>query len=286
MGSPITAVTELAERVLFENYLNTATAERNEKKAFVFYEKARQMLLKKITPAVLDWKTVRLDRGHTVQVCLPVRVHGPDRKMYYVPVTPKETWSFARQFSSLPLTGAVFDQYHNQSIYVPKSTKHNAGNPTGLHFHTFSEYLNDHQYHFGMKSGAHKLWILSNRGFNVNHGFYVHKPKDLDAHKKRCDLLPRGACEKPGGKKLDPSYWLFQNKGAAHEGQDHWDYSQLLQLMRSEDIFNVEFDSKKSSISADGAPPYLKWVKLREAILEGLPEVWDEGPPPAASKLP
>jgi hypothetical protein len=198
--------------------------------------------------------------------------------MYYVPVNASETWDFARKFNLLPLTGAIFDQYHNQSTFVTQSPKHNAGAGTGAHFHTFSEYLNDNNYHLGMKSGAHKLWVLSARGRAVNHGIYVNKPKNIAKYLADCKPLPRGSCASPGGPKLDSSYWLFQSKGAAHNDK-HWDYSQLLQLMRSDDVFKVGYDVTQLFRPSSATAPYVKIVKLREAILEGLPEVWDERPP-------
>src|SRR5688572_6351273 len=68
------------------------------------FEEARKMLLERITINTLVWKTVKLVGGHSVEVCLPVRVQGPNGKMYYVPVRPSETWKFARQFHALPLT--------------------------------------------------------------------------------------------------------------------------------------------------------------------------------------
>jgi hypothetical protein len=262
----------------FENLLKAAIAERNEKEAKLKFDKIRHILLDRIRPVDLDWKTIRLDGGHTVQVCLPVRVQGPNGKMYYPPVDASDTWKFARTFNALPLTSAIFDQYHNQSTFVTKSPKHNAGAGTGLHFHTFSEYLNDNEYHLEKKSGAHKLWVLSARGIAVNHGFYVNKPKNVAKYLADCKPLPRGSCASPGGSKLDSSYWLFQNKGAAHNNK-HWDYSQLLQLMRSDDVFKVGYDVTQLFIPSSNTAPYVKIVKLREAILEGLPEVWDEPPP-------
>jgi hypothetical protein len=265
----IAAKVDEAEKKEFEDFLKAGK-----------FDQARQMLLKRITANVLDWKTVNLDGGHTVQVCLPVRVKGPDGKMYYVPVKPSETWTLARRFHALPLTSAVFDQYHNQATYVALSPKHNAGNSSGTHFHTFSDYLNDNNYHTGKRSGAHKLWILSARGKAVNHGFYSPKPKDPAKYLESCKPLPKGSCTKPGGAKLDPSYWLWQNRGAAHNSE-HWDYSQLLQLMRSDDLFAVQMDIQNSSlslpfISVKVPVPAIKLVGLREAVLEGLPEVWDE----------
>lgn len=251
----------------FEDYLKTGK-----------FEQARKMLLEKITANVLDWKTVKLDGGHSVQVCLPVRVQGPDGKMYYVPVRPSETWRFARQFNALPLTSAVFDQYHNQATYVPRSPNHDASQPSGPHFHTFSEYLDNNQYQSGMKSGAHKLWILSAAGRSVNRGFYMTKPKDPVKYKKPIAEGGQGGAGGPGGPKLNPSYWLIQVRGTHHTpAVDHWDYSQLLQLMRSDDFFGVQMDPQNPLLKLPGVSvPSIKLVKLREAVSKGLSEVWDE----------
>jgi len=240
------------------------------------FDEARKILVTKITANDLDWKSVKLDNSHSVQVCLPVRVKGPDDRIYYVPVTPSETWNFAKLFNALPLTSLVFDQYHNQGTYIQRSGNHDASNKTGKHFHTFSEYLNQQNYHLGIKSGAHKLWILSTGGRSINRGFYFPKPKDPVKYKaKKVDGGLEGPGG-PGGPKLSPAYWLIQVRGPAHNS-GHWDYSQLLQLMKSDDLFGVTVDFKDSLFKLPyGTVPSLKLVRLREAVIEGLPEVWDE----------
>jgi hypothetical protein len=258
------------ERKAFEKFLKTGN-----------FREARQMLLPRITPAILKWNYVRLEGGHTVQVCSPARVEGPDGQMYYVPVTSSETWHFARMVKAFPLTSAVFDQYQNQAAYVEKSPNHNAGNGTvGMHFHTFSEYLNQNQYHVGMKSGAHKLWVLSFGGRSINHGFYAPKPKNPAKYLENCKKLTAGSCDRPGGPELDSSYWLRQFRGAKHN-ENHWDYSQLLQLMRSDEGFGLKVDTQDSLYKLPfGLPavPRVKILSLQEALLAGLPEVWDENP--------
>lgn len=241
------------------------------------FGKLREMLEKKITLVNLEWKAVKLDGGHTVQVCQPVRIEGPDGKMYYVPVTASETWKHARNFSALPLTSAVFDQYHNKSAYVPRSPKHDAF-LNGMEFHTFSDYLNDRNYHLGLHSGAHKLWILSatqapaGHQRSINRGIYFPKPKDPVKYKEAKN--PGG----PGGPKLDPSYWVMNVRGPAH-GPGHWDYSQLLQLMKSDDMFGSPIiDFTDPVVKKPLRIPSIKLVDLREAVIQGLPEVWDELP--------
>jgi hypothetical protein len=271
------------EKKKFEDFLKAGDLQTTKEKAAPIFNNAREMLLKKITPADLDWKTVRLD-GHTVQVCAPVSVIGPDNKRYYVPVRPSEAWNFARHFNALPLTSLVFDLYHNQSTHIDRSGKHDASQVTGSHFHTFSAYLNEKQYHLGMKAGAHKLWILSAAGRSVNRGFYFPKPKDPVKYKKKKSEGGLEGPGGPGGPKLDPSYWLIQVRGTAHKAEhDHWDYSQLLQLMRSEDLFGVGMDFENSAVSFFPFPSVKVW-RLREAVYHGHPAVWDEGKPLAELK--
>jgi hypothetical protein len=229
----------MTDREIFEGHLRSQN-----------FEAARNMLVKEITFDKLEWEDVKTrPNGGIIQVCRPVRVKGPDEKMYYVPVRPSETWKFAHDFNALPLTSAVFDLYSNQSQYVPRSGNHDAFK-NGDHFHTFSEYLNKNKYHEGKKSGAHKLWILSALGRSVNRGLYFPKPRN-----------PQGNPYRPAGRN-SPSYWVMNDRGTKHGGLGHWDYSQLLQLMRSNDNFGREKE--------------IKVIQLRDAVLDGVWEVWDE----------
>src|SRR5262249_44139856 len=47
----------------------------------------------------------------TIEVCSPLLING-----YYVPVSARQTWEFAKQFGAFPLTRAVADMTHNYVV--------------------------------------------------------------------------------------------------------------------------------------------------------------------------
>jgi hypothetical protein len=71
-------------------------------------------LLKSKSADDLAWHKVELDPGPrypakwTIEVCSPVMINK-----YYVPVTARQTWEFAKQFGAFPLTRAIADMTHN-----------------------------------------------------------------------------------------------------------------------------------------------------------------------------
>ncbi|MEP6902051.1 MAG: hypothetical protein ABJA66_09890, partial [Actinomycetota bacterium] len=59
-------------------------------------------------------------------------------------------------------------------------------------------------------------------------------------------------------------YKAIQNIGGAH-GDDHWDYSQLLQLMRG--VVPIPFKDKSGNTTM---------MDMETALLNGHPSLWDE----------
>jgi hypothetical protein len=155
-------------------------------------------------------------------------------------------------FGWLPLTRAVMDQAHNQGVKIAFRAQGNL-----LDFENYSRTL-DTLYgpHETTKlvSGGHKLWVLS--GFNtktraVNYGFYkVDKQPSL--------LSPRLK-----------GWSVIQSLGSRHN-EAHWDYSQLLQLMRAGPAFLINGKSQT----------------LSQAVADGLEAVWDEANKLKTSSLP
>jgi hypothetical protein len=215
--------------------------------------KARLALLAKIAVSTFKWYDVSLEyksksgvtASLTVQVCNPVRIDG-----FYVPVSAKETFALARRFGWLPLTRAVADQAHNQAKQFSF-----IWNSQLFDFETYSKKvgkLYDPVYDASLISGSHKLWLLSTcKPKATNYGFYLkHKP-DL----KRS---PR----------LKGEWWVAQSEGGEHN-ELWWDYSQLLQLMKSD------------SLMIDGAT-----YTLSDAVVAGLEAVWDESSKLTQADLP
>jgi hypothetical protein len=214
----------------------------------------------------LAWFDVQLAGGACkVQVCHPVVVRDGGA-VFYVPVTPQETWALAKDLGAFPLTRAVCDQAHNQAHRFPRDPDLDASRLQDcFDFPRLTDYLRTRYYTFrttGLASGAHKLWVLSARGNSINHGFYVDQPKG-----------------QPPGRAgyLDPAYRVIQNIGAWHGGMTHWDYSQLLQLMRY--------------LTDGGGGPLVdkdnpgKRLTLRRALANKHPAVWDEPSPLSAKQL-
>lgn len=223
-------------------------------------ETLRALLLAAIREEDLKWFTLELkmgergevDTGYTIEVCSPVLVSG-----LFVPVTAQETWDMATKFGALPLSRAVADQQVNAAVdrgdFVEFSPQ--TFDTHGPGFDVFTERLKRTRYiaDYGNApvGGSHKLWLLSaltSDAKPVNYGFHHHGPR-----------LPyaQGA----SGKYLYAGYSVVNGLIRAHDWGSHWDYSQLLQLMRG--------------LRADGEP-----FDLRQALLDRHPAVWDEDAPP------
>jgi hypothetical protein len=173
----------------------------------------RKSLYDKLSQSHFEWKTVVLADGVTLNICKTVVVDG-----YYLPVTAKETFEVAKWAGYFPLTRAVADQLQNKALFVPYRWQ-----PELFDFEQYSSYLKSNSYDGISNFGAHKLWVLSNRrGVGgtkaVNYGFYELKAKQAAGTPQR------------GGTNLDSKFNPKQGLGGAHD-DNHWDYSQLLQLM-------------------------------------------------------
>lgn len=240
------------------------------------------------TPAeALKWETVTLASASlsinplsfsasfqapvVIQVCRVVTVDG-----LYLPVTAKETWEFAGLFKAFPLTRAVADRLFLQAAKIePKpqniikegDPKSDSGYDEMYDIEKRSDYLAGQNYTGVSNFGAHKIWALSKRKGSVcqaepntvkcttdknriaiNHGFYL---KGKSPHPGTL-LYLHGS-----------EYGVIQNIGAAH-GDDHWDYSQLLQLMRA--VVPIPFKDKTGTSLMD----------MKTALLNGHPSLWDE----------
>jgi hypothetical protein len=241
------------------------------------FDRHRESLLRKMDASHLDWYPVKLAGSGEVLVSKPVRIDD-----YYVPVTPLETFAKGRQFGAYPLTRAVADQAHMQSVQIVPRTQ-----AILYDFYTSSDwFLNTFYRGPQLCSGAHKLWILSARGIGINYGFYLERNlNDVKSRFKQYLNLNRG------GKYLSgKDYTLIQGAGAAHdvtlaesqmkealksdfadkdfnEDHSHWDYSQLLQLMKPSGDLTIADDKGVA-----------KTYSLAEALVSGLAPVWDEQP--------
>ncbi len=190
----------------------------------------RDLLYASITSDDLQWYTLDLKMGkrgsastpYKIKVCAPVVVYG-----YFVPVTAKETWDMAEKFKAFPLTRAVVDQEVNEAIdkgnfvtCMPQDI-----NTHGSGFDTFTDKLHKSKYSqigSGPVQGSHKLWVLSSKITEqqpANYGFH-HKGK----------RYPYAQGEK--GPYLYPEYDVINGLIRAHDWNMHFDYSQLLQLMK------------------------------------------------------
>jgi len=220
----------------------------------------RSLLIDAIRAEDLKWFTLDLRMGqpddvaasYTVQVCSPVLVSG-----FFVPVTAQETWDLASRFGALPLSRAVADQQVNEAVRLGNFVEFSPLNieTHGPGFDAFTDVLKATKYMSGFGnaavSGSHKLWLISSRTTDakpVNYGFH-HRGAQLPGS--------QGAA----GPYLQSSYSVVNGLIRAHDWANHWDYSQLLQLMRD--------------LRANGEP-----VDLRQALLSQNPAVWDEPSPP------
>jgi N-acetyl-anhydromuramyl-L-alanine amidase AmpD len=220
----------------------------------------RSLLIDAIRAEDLKWFTLDLRMGqpddvaasYTVQVCSPVLVSG-----FFVPVTAQETWDLASRFGAMPLSRAVADQQVNEAVRLGNFVEFSPLNieTHGPGFDAFTDVLKATKYMSGFGnaavSGSHKLWLISSRTTDakpVNYGFH-HRGAQLPGS--------QGAA----GPYLQSSYSVVNGLIRAHDWANHWDYSQLLQLMRD--------------LRANGEP-----VDLRQALLSQNPAVWDEPSPP------
>jgi hypothetical protein len=229
----------------------------------------RDELVAKITQEDFVWKTIRVKGTITggpqdvevevnLQVSQPVMIDG-----YYVPVTANETKRFCRNWGWLPLTRAVADQAHNQA----EQHERDYTQTSLTDFDRYSGYLTklygkdrDAQKSKNIVSGAHKLWVMSSRGGSINYGFYLPRKKSK-----------AGAYTDPqrGGPTLEPQTTVIQSLGARHDGA-HWDYSQLLQLMKRDKPLAIAGQS----------------YSLAMAVRAGLAPFWDETPGPTIDAFP
>lgn len=182
-------------------------------------------LYSKLNNSHFEWKTVALADGVSLQICKTVKVDD-----YYLPVTAKETFEIARRWGYFPLTRTVADRIQNRAFFLPYRWQ-----PELFDFEQYSSYLNGNSYDGVCGFGAHKLWVLSHRrGVGVtkaiNYGFY-----EMAANQAR-------GTPKRGGSALDPKYNPKQGLGGAHD-ENHWDYSQLLQLMYAPAPLTIDGES-------------------------------------------
>jgi N-acetyl-anhydromuramyl-L-alanine amidase AmpD len=220
----------------------------------------RTLLVDAIREEDLKWFTLDLRMGepgtsaarHTIKVCSPVFVSG-----YFVSVTAQETWDLAARFGALPLSRAVADQQVNEAIRLGNFVEFSPLNINthGPGFDAFTEVLKGTRYMRGYGneavSGSHKLWLISSRTTAdkpVNYGFHHHGGR-----------LP--GSQGDAGPYLQRSHSVVNGLIRAHDWAGHWDYSQLLQLMKD--------------LRADGEA-----VDLRQALNARNPAVWDEPSPP------
>lgn len=218
----------------------------------------RLALLAKVTDKSFTWHRVALAGGGSVAVSLPVKVDG-----VFVPVTAAEQKGIAARLGLLPLTRAVADQSFNDAKRAGTFVPFKGFYPHMHDYDRFTAFLDTTAYGGSPQPwafGAHKLWLVSrasNRGA-VNYGFFGpgtgadNKPNNRPA---------------VGHPNLASPVHIEQDLGGRHDAS-HWDYSQLLQLMKDlRDAADTPLD-------------------LRAELLAGNPAVWDEATKPQATDLP
>ena len=234
-------------------------------------KKLQARLLAKLTAKTFEntWLDVDLKQSlkhpATIKVCSPVYIQIPydevkDLKLPGIAKDPKlgfflaihaiDTLRRAKEFKAYPLTRSVADRLHNQALrferpkksgrYMDASKSEDVFDLVSCTRDLKTKYLPQH----GKKlvSGAHKLWVLSNRGFSVNHGFHHDKKP------------PKKDASRPS---LNPQFTSIQNIGHGHPLGIDWDYSQLLQFMKEFKVAGKTFN-------------------IAEALLTAHPAVWDE----------
>lgn len=215
----------------------------------------RKLVIAKLAKTDLFWFEVPLAGSAKISVCSPVNKDG-----YFIPVTAKETWAFASAWEVFPLTRAVCDQAHNFCLNNKMAFSRVPMDPNKeiLNYEKYSEKIKDTygaNYKSNLVSGAHKLWVISSMASKykpkaINYGFYYQGKPQYGA----------------AGKHLQSGYAVIQALGSRHDG-NHWDYSQMLQLM--------------TNFIVDGQA-----TDLRQALLDGHPALWDESKKIAAADLP
>jgi hypothetical protein len=208
------------------------------------HDPMRAKLVAQLSYEHFKFRSVTLADGVTIQICETVVIDD-----IYLPVTAKETFDIARRYGFFPLTRAVADQLQNKAIFLPYRWQ-----PEMYDYQKSSTYLKSNAYDGISKFGAHKLWVLSNRrGAGgkkaVNYGFYEWMAKQAAGTLHR------------GGATLDSTYNPKQGLGGAHD-DNHWDYSQLLQLMYAAAPLTIDGEKMsmamalragKSSLTDEGA---------------------------------
>jgi hypothetical protein len=226
-----------------------------------------------------------------------VKING-----FYVPVTAAQTWEFAQQFGAWPMTRAVADMTHNfvlkrfgsdfaaeflsmgaiplhpihKGRVDPKTKLPIVENPV-YEFELFwdsgllhaTKYMSDSSIHTPgldqgpLVSGIHKLWLLST--YKSEHP--SDKPRAVN-YGQYFKIGKAGTKDKPlsnRGPYLDKAWNVFQGPGNKHDN-GHWDYSQLLQLMR-----NVRIEGQAEKVKPDDFIP--------SVLMAGTPHIWDENDP-------
>lgn len=218
-------------------------------KGLVELTKSRAALFNKLKHSDLKFQDFQLSDGNTIKVCKAVQVEDDMGIPYYLPVTAKETFDFAKAYGYFPLTRAVADQIMNKATFLAYRWQ-----PELPDFEKYTDFLSSNSYDGISKFGAHKLWVLSKRRGvkskkSVNYGFY-----ELSANQAK------GTLERGGAFLNKKIYNPKQGLGGAHD-DNHWDYSQLLQLMYAESPLTIDGES----------------LSLRMALTAGKSVVSDEG---------
>lgn len=226
----------------------------------------------------LVWQTVNLGTIQIGSISYPVVIEVSEVAKvdgYYIPVTATEADDFATQFKALPLTKRVADQLFNKGKAVPVMGQHdptkesqdsNAYNPMN-DFVKQSDYLKLKNYKGVFDFGAHKIWAYS--AYKAQK-CALKDAKD-EATKKDYKEKYEKACEgDPNRIATNFGFYIagkpFQDLGARHNAS-HWDYSQLLQLMRSKgSTIPIEGDEKGT----------VKWIDLKTAIEKKHPAIIKE----------
>src|SRR5204863_91529 len=102
-----------------------------------------------------------IPRRVSIQVSEPVSVKYKDN-IYYVPVTPKETFEIAKKFAAIPLTRAISDRAFNPDNFFERP-KMSATNQDAFNLEKLADEMKDKYAtvrHQKLVSGAHKIWMI------------------------------------------------------------------------------------------------------------------------------
>lgn len=215
-------------------------------------DEKRRRLLRTVSQSDLVWTQFPLrddpkqewkDAPFTIEVCRVVSKSG-----LFIPVTADETFCLAAQWKLFPLTSAVMDQVVYGANYAPWKFTSNTS-PDIFDFEEYSKYLRGTLYSGAVCVGAHKLWLISGVGRRINYG--LHQKKSGKQNPTRF---------------YGDGWSYIQGEWKDHETQVcHWDYSQLLQLMR-----NLRTKNGKR-------------LSIRKEIKKKNPALWYSVPPNAHS---